>query len=144
MRSDHQLHMPEGEVSRTKQSMQQECDINFIVGQFMKTGAFAHVAIRPPTYGDFTTVDDYLTARTQIAEADQAFAALPASIRDSMDNDPAVLLEFLQDPDNLEEARELGLVGPAPETPPVGPPAIATPEGNPPIPENPSPVEGGE
>jgi phage internal scaffolding protein len=38
------------------------------------------------------------------------FEALPAQIRARFDNDPAQLIEFLENSDNRPEAEELGLV----------------------------------
>ena len=63
-----------------------------------------------PQYGDFTTVADFHAAQNIIAEATQSFDLLPAALRKRFDNDPAKLLEFLEDDSNREEAIKLGLV----------------------------------
>ena len=43
------------------------------------------------------------------------FADLPSSIRTKFNNDPAQYLDFVQDPEKLEEMRELGLALADPE-----------------------------
>lgn len=127
-------------VSKTKQSFKDECDINQILMRWRKTGELAHLATRQPTYGDFTNATDYLDAvlRTQAAQAD--FDSLSARVRARMENNPGVLLEFLDDPANLEEAVELGLI-PQPASTPSPPPVVPlqTPPDSPP-----PPTEGSE
>lgn len=113
--------------SRTKQSFRDECDVNTIMGTWRKTGQVAHLAKNPPRYGDFTTADDYLSACNKVLDAQSAFGELPAEIRARMHNSPAELLRFLADPENVEEARKLGLVEPAEEEPAPAP----APEGEP-------------
>lgn len=110
-RADFQKNFDPGS-SRTKQSFREECDINKIMKKWNRTGAITHIARVLPEYGDFTTALDYQAAINALDSAKAAFAALPSEIRARMDNDPGALLDFLQDSDNLEEARELGLVNP--------------------------------
>jgi len=123
---------------RTKQSMADECDVNKLMAKYEKTGQLTHVSGRIPSYGDFSNVDDYKSAVDQIKEAETAFATLSARVRERMGNDPGNLLAFLADPDNLEEAVELGLV----EHTPDEDPAIPVP--TPPTPEEKPKATGGE
>lgn len=97
------------EPSRTQQHFADECDINQIVARCIKT--------RTPLpyredgiYGDFTAIDDYATAIDAIGEANSNFEMLPASIRDRFKNDPAQFLRFVDNPANLQEMINLGLV----------------------------------
>ena len=62
-----------------------------------------------PSYGDFSSVLEFQQAQNILIEAQDAFDALPASLRKRFDNDPAVMLEFIENPDNREEAEKLGL-----------------------------------
>lgn len=103
---------------RTHQSFKSECDINTILKRYEKTGEISHEANGRPKYGDFTNAADYMTACNAIIEAKQTFAALPARIRERMHNDPGELLDFMSDPDNLDEAIQLGLIL-EPEKPPT-------------------------
>ncbi len=132
-----------GVKSLTKQSFRDECDANSIMARWHKTGQVDHINSNPPRYGDFDTADSYLEALLKVQAAEAEFQNLSAEVRDRMNNDPAVFMGFMQDPENLDEAVELGLVQkPAPppvdKTPPETPPAEVPP--SPP----PSPVAGGE
>lgn len=137
--------------SRTKQSFAKDCDINNIIASWSKSGELNHVNLGTPQYGDFSNADDYLTARNNVSNALESFDLLPSEIRAQMGNDPAVLLDFIADPSNHEEAVQLGLLPPPapPERPqrlnPPKPPEGAT--APPPLPDDglpPSPIEGGE
>jgi phage internal scaffolding protein len=92
--------------------------------KFKRTGELTHLATHNPRYGDFDTDLDYLEASTRVLSAQADFAELSAEIRAKMENDPAKLLAFMADPENIEEMRELGLV--LPETAPE-PSAMADP-----------------
>jgi len=111
---------PEGERSRTKQSMKQECDINFIIRQYRKTGLVNHVKQYQGMYGDFDAVDLH-EAMNIIADAQEMFATVPAAIRKEFNNDPAEFVSFVTNPENLPRLRELGLAtgdaGAQPATP---------------------------
>ncbi|AXL15307.1 internal scaffolding protein [Microviridae sp.] len=108
MRRHPRVKSPVGEVSMTKQSFKDECNINKIMDKFQKTGAINHYASHEPTYGD-ATPGDLLNAQLIISNANSMFEELPSSIRKKFDNDPAKFLEFVQDERNQEEMIELGL-----------------------------------
>lgn len=104
--------------SKTKQAMLAECDINRIIKQFSVTGQFTHLNARA-RLGAFTDLPDdldYQAALNTVIEGEQAFASLPAKVRDRFDNDPASFLQFFSDPENQDEAIKLGLVVPLPQT----------------------------
>lgn len=100
------------EPTMTIQSERESCDINKIVAQHLRTGIMTNVRTSPLEYGDFNGTDDYATAQMRIQEADEAFMSLPAELRFRFKNDPAQLIEFLNDENNRAEAIELGLVAP--------------------------------
>ncbi len=100
--------------SKTQQSFKDETDINLIMAKFRKTGELTHLQKREPTYGDFTMAVDYLDASNRVLAAQADFDSLSGEIRARMNNSPAEFLAFMEDPENLEEARALGLVDPAP------------------------------
>ncbi len=129
-----------GTKSRTKQSMRDECDVNLIMRKWRKTGEMEHLSKGPARYGDFTNADDYLLACNRVLEAQAAFDALSSRVRDRMNNNPAELLAFLEDPKNLDEAIELGLVTKPAEKPTE---KTAVKEGEPPQNEPSKPPEGG-
>lgn len=117
------------EVSRTKQSHKDECDIHKILSQYSRTGLLTHVAERPPFYVDVSGMPDYRSALNAVKEAEELFMELPAKTRSEFDNDPAVFLDFCNDPQNEDKMRELGLLprheaqpvadSPPPEAPPA-------------------------
>lgn len=125
-------------VSLAKQSFRDECDINTIMRRYETTGTIDHVNRRQPQFGDFSDVASYQEAINIVAEAEANFADLPSRIRDRFGNDPARLLEFLQDPRNFDEAVELGIVE-KPTPPPPPPAAEASAPASPATPPPPQP-----
>jgi phage internal scaffolding protein len=97
------------EPSLAQQHHKDECDINTILEKFNITGLLPESPLSP-RYGDFTGIGDYHTALNRVIAAQDEFEALPAQIRARFDNDPAQLIEFLENSDNRSEAEELGLV----------------------------------
>lgn len=104
--------------TRTKQASKDECDINLILKTAAKNGGVITHLKEKRLMGDFTQHPEYHEAMNFIAEANSAFAELPAHVRGEFENDPAKFLAFAEDPENIEHMRELGL---APEAPPEPP-----------------------
>jgi phage internal scaffolding protein len=97
------------EPTLAQQHYKEECDINTILQKFSITGILPEAPLSP-RYGDFSGISDYHTALNRVIAAQDEFEALPAQIRARFDNDPAKLIEFLDDEANRPEAEELGLV----------------------------------
>lgn len=106
------------DATLTQQHFKDECDINNILRQFNITGLLPESPLSP-RYGDFTGISDYHTALNQVIAAENEFMGLPAQIRSRFDNDPAKLIEFLENSDNKDEAIKLGLVQQHEELPQV-------------------------
>lgn len=96
---------------RTHQSFKNECDINVIMKRAMATGVMP-VASRVAQYGDFSSVKDYQQSLDLVISAQDMFAAMPSHIRARFNNDPASLLQFVNDKANFDEAVKLGLIEP--------------------------------
>ena len=94
-----------------KQSFKDECDINKIMAKFQKTGVLNHYAKHAPSYQDIPALE-YADALNIIATADTMFEELPSELRKEFKNDPEVFLEFVQNPANLDQMREMGLAKP--------------------------------
>lgn len=108
------------EPSLTIQSAADECDINRMIDRYNRTGSFHGLISQPsaaPSFGDFSDASSYHEAQNKILAADSAFASLPAAVRDRFRNNPAELFSFLEDRNNLDEARLLGLVPPVEDSP---------------------------
>lgn len=93
----------------THQSFKDECDINTIVARFGLTGELPG-DFRMPVSGDFTGVTDFHTAMNMVRDAQDNFMRMPAELRKRFGNDPQVLMEFLEDANNKDEAIKLGLI----------------------------------
>lgn len=96
---------------RTKPEFKESCDINHILSRYVNTGQIP-IHQKPPLYGDFSEVKDYRESLNLLIEAENNFNDLPSKIRKRFDNDPAKFLEFMDNPDNEAEMRELGILPP--------------------------------
>lgn len=99
--------------SLTQQQFAEDADINVMMQRFGVTGQMPS-SIRMPTFGDFTGVGDYRAAMDLVVRAQSEFMTLPPDMRARFGNDPHQLIAFLEDPKNVDEARQLGLVNAAP------------------------------
>lgn len=102
-------------ASMTKQSFADEVDINKILARFDKTGMISHLNQGQPFYGDVSEIADYQTALNVVHQAETLFGQMSAEIRERFGNDPALMIKFLDDPQNLQEAIDLGMVVKRPE-----------------------------
>lgn len=122
----------DGVPTRTKQQFSRDCDINNIMARYKASGTLVDPSVvnmaRAPRFDDVSNVLSYHEMRNRIALADSAFARLPSDVRREFGNDPAVMLEFMSDPANVDRCVELGLLdGPAqqaPDAPQATPPHI--------------------
>ena len=64
-----------------------------------------------------------------VRTSQEAFEAMPATVRDRFNNDPARFMDFVNDADNYDEALKMGIVNPRPK--PVETPAPAPVEAPP-------------
>lgn len=103
--------------TRTKQSFREQVNVNSIIARHRKSGMLDHVNGKQPFYGDVSNIRSYQEALNVVNTASELFNGMSASIRRRFDNDPLRMIEFLQDPRNLQEAQELGMVAKAPAKP---------------------------
>lgn len=110
--------------SLAQEQFKNEADINFLVGRFFRTGAYYDMRTmmrmkpRQPIFADLVSVPDFQEAQNIIAEATEKFKQLPSKLRERFSNSPELLLAFLNDGSNRDEAVKLGLI-PAPAPVPV-------------------------
>lgn len=105
------VHPYAGTVSMTKQSHKDECDINQILAKFQKSGMVTHSNKNAARYG-FATSLDLRESLEIVKEAQTMFDELPSTIRKKFRNEPAEFLDFVQNPDNLAEMGEMGMLNP--------------------------------
>ncbi|WNK13595.1 MAG: internal scaffolding protein [Microvirus sp.] len=124
------------ELSLTKQSFKEEADINTLVQRFGLTGQLPDMPL-PEQYGDFSGAVDFQTSMELVRQAAQDFLQLPAELRERFRNDPQMLMTFLSDQNNRQEAIDLGLLPPPPLVAPIATEVVneaLDPRGKPDIP----------
>lgn len=103
--------------SRTKQSFEEESNINNIVARYKKIGGNPDDLLTPAfspltsaQFADVSAASDYHTALNTVYAAQEQFESLPATVRERFKNDPGNFASFMADEKNLDEAIKLGLV----------------------------------
>lgn len=112
-----QIKSSVGSVSLTKQSFKKECDVNFIIKQYVKNGITPHGNPSSASFLDVSNSSDYQSALNLVISANDAFNSLPSNIRKKFGNDPVNYIEFVENPANADECRSLGLLNPLPVEP---------------------------
>lgn len=99
------------------QSFKDESDINNIMRKFQRTGMLDWLNTHDGEYGDVTGIT-FETSMATILKAQEMFDELPSTVRERFMNNPALFFDFVHDPKNLAELRQLGLAKPE-EVPPA-------------------------
>lgn len=94
---------------KTKQSFKDECDINKLMKRYINTGRLPDMIKKNPIYGDFSSSKELLSAYAIVEKAKIQFDLLDSSLRRRFKNDPALFLEFVENPENKDELIKLGL-----------------------------------
>lgn len=97
------------EPSMTQQQFKQDCDVNYIMDKFRKTGTITHLRKEPGAYLDLLDMPDYQQSLQTVINAQNSFMELDAETRLRFDNDPGKFLEWLGDPKNEQEQIQMGL-----------------------------------
>jgi phage internal scaffolding protein len=105
--------------SLTQQHFKEECDVINIIKRHDRNGIIEHVQRGQARYGDFSEVADYREALDLVRDAQDEFMTIPSDIRKKFDNDPGKFYEFVSNPDNKEELKQMGFI----QTPEVGKPS---------------------
>lgn len=106
------VYAPHSDELITKQEFKDECEIYNILKQYQRTGIIQHINSKQPIFEDLPDEYDFQSSMNTILRAEEAFAALPSSIRDSYDNDPQRFLAALTDPAQADKLIELGVLKP--------------------------------
>jgi phage internal scaffolding protein len=107
--------------SLTQQHFKDECDVINIIKKHDRNGIIEHVQRGQARYGDFSEVTGYREALDLVRDAQDEFMTIPSDIRKKFDNDPGKFYEFVSNPDNKEELKEMGFI----ETPSAASPSSA-------------------
>lgn len=98
------------DLSRTKQSDKDQCDINFIMKKYSKSGDLSLLNRRVASYGEVFDDIGYVEAFNRVEAVNSLFASLDAVTRERFGNDPKQFLAFGADPANVNELVELGIL----------------------------------
>lgn len=96
--------------SLTQQHFKEECDVINIIKKHDRNGIIEHVQRGKARYGDFSEVADYREALDLVRDAQNEFMTIPSDIRKKFDNDPGKFYEFVSNPENKEELKEMGFI----------------------------------
>lgn len=93
----------------TEQSHKNQCDVNKIIRKYDRNGIINHVSKFEAQFGDVSGLE-FKSAQDKVIQAKAMFNELPSSIRKRFQNNPGSLLGFMENPDNRQEAIDLGLI----------------------------------
>lgn len=113
---------------KTQQQFADEADINNIVERFLKSGELPQTTPFPQS-DEFQETFDFQTSMNVIVQAERSFMELPAKTRARFQNDPQQFMEFMHNPENIDEMVKLNLATTRPKTPEPTP--TATPKETP-------------
>lgn len=113
VRGERLKNLPDpDEVPIVKQSDADHCDINAIMARYNGGGDLTHINNTLAKFGDFSNAQEFTDACNAIGEAESAFAAMPAELRDAMGNDPEEFLRRMEDPEYRERFQQMGAYDP--------------------------------
>ena len=116
------------EPTMTKQSLAEELDVNRIIKRYQDTGHLQKASEFEGLYGEFGSLD-LREAIEKVEKANELFMEVPSKIRAQFENDAGAWIDFVTNPDNIEQVRAWGM---APEPEPAPEPAPEpTPEPQP-------------
>lgn len=100
--------------SMTQQQFKDEADINYIVSMYDSSGVMPtfHGDGQPaqPVFGDFASLPDNAQEMyNRMIDAKNNFDSLPLEVRKRFNYDPAAFLDFVDNPENLDELVAMGL-----------------------------------
>lgn len=125
------------DLKRTKDEFKDDCDVNKIWANYVRTGRLDQLQKAKGFYADLTNVPQtYQESLNLVIRTRETFEALPADIRNAFGNSvDAFLLAAHENPDGLFELLEtqqpLDGSAPTPVAPPLPQVPPASPEGQP-------------
>lgn len=97
--------------SMVQQSDKDSTDINLIIKRYCECGICPTCTVQPISEDvAMLSGEDFNSMMQKMAQVNNQFNELPAEVRKKFANNPANMLEFIQDPNNRKEAEKLGLI----------------------------------
>jgi phage internal scaffolding protein len=97
-----------GRESKVEQSHSKQCDINYILKDYARTGIIKHAHQNQGQYDDVSSVD-FQTAMDVVADTKSMFESLPAATREQFGQDPKNFINFCRNPENGLKMQEMGI-----------------------------------
>jgi len=91
------------EDGRTKQSFKDDTDINKLLARAAQGDTITHLAKHGAIYGDFSDIDDLLTANARLQRGQKIFDELPGEVKREFNQSPAAFYKFVNDPANADQ-----------------------------------------
>ena len=88
---------------RTKQAFKDATDINKILAKAAKGQTITHLAKHGAIYGDFSDIDDLLTAHDRLQAGQRIFDDLPSEVRREFKNNIGTFYNYVNDPSNKDD-----------------------------------------
>lgn len=99
------------EPSKAIQSAKNGTLIQSYLKKYQITGVLGDpTRLASARYGDFAALPSFQEAANRVAQTTQFFESLPSQLRKEFGNDVANFVAFITNPDNIDRAKELGLV----------------------------------
>lgn len=92
--------------SLTDPQYKDDNNVNYFIKRYHQTGEIPNFK-GTLQYGDFTHVGSYQDALNRVIEAKEKFMEFPSRIREQFNNDPNQFFNWVNNPDNNEEIKEL-------------------------------------
>lgn len=92
---------------RTKQSFKDETDINKLLVKAAKGGSISHLAKHGAVYGDFSDINDLMTAFSRLEKGKEIFEQLPGELKREFNQSPQEFFNFVNNPENVDRLPEL-------------------------------------
>jgi hypothetical protein len=102
-----EVHLVTGE-GMTEQAHKDQCDMNYILRNYQKTGLITHAKKYEGQYDD-VSVQDFNEAMLIVDKATNMYAELPSNIRERF-NGPVEFINFVNNPNNANEMVTLGIL----------------------------------
>lgn len=93
----------------THQEQKEQCDINYILEKYRRTGVVNHLNKYQEQYLDVSAID-FQDAQNKVATVNSMFEELPSQERARFNHDPAMFLEFVATQENRDDMKD-GIIG---------------------------------
>lgn len=113
--------------SKTVLGLENDVNINQIVARAKRNQAVP-ISMKSPVFGDFSQTPDYQSLLNRVMQIRSEFMSLPAKTREKFGNSEADFYNYINNPENHDEAVKLGILekkavkaSPEPVKPPEDP-----------------------